>query len=153
MKIIALQGKSNVGKTTTLKQMILTILNNNLFQLNDNYDRQTIIEGCCKPKGDVQCVFENNGIKIGITTRGDTKECLEEDFSKHFTNCDMVVCAVHTSGGTVNFIKGKGSDGVIIHTKWFVEPQTGTRKDEVNVVQSNYLIKEVQDLIKGIKRK
>ena len=60
MKIIALQGKSNVGKTTTLKQMILTILNDNSFKLNDKYNRQTIIEACSKSKGDVKCAFENN---------------------------------------------------------------------------------------------
>ena len=146
MKIIALQGKSNIGKTTTLKQMILTIVNNDFFNLEDCYNKEKIIRRCNMDKGDVMCVFDCNGVKIGITTRGDTSGCLGEDYLKHFRNCDIVVCAVHTYGGTVNFIKEKGADEVVIHAKWYVEANDRKIIDCVNLIQSNVLIKEVKRL-------
>ena len=150
MKIIALQGTAAVGKTTTLKRMILTIIENKIFNTNIK-DLNMVKRKCLSPLGDLRCVFDHNGIKIGITTRGDTRGLLEDDFKELLWDCDIVVCAVHTFGGTVDFINEKGTDGVIVHTKWFVAPQTETRKDEVNAMQSDYLIKEIQDLIKEMK--
>lgn len=80
MKIIALQGKSNCGKTTTLKLLIKLFLKNNKFILDSKYVENEIISKCDSNKSDVKCVFIYGEIKIGITTRGDTKEALERDF-------------------------------------------------------------------------
>ena len=142
MKIIALQGKSNTGKTTTLKMLIRLFLENNKYNLNPKYVKRYVLNKCNSDTGDVKCVFEYNGKRIGITTRGDTEKALARDFKNHFYKCDIIVCAVHTHGKTVEFIKNI-DDCAIIHSKWFVLPEVEEKKEQLNSIQSDYLFKEV----------
>lgn len=148
MRVIALQGKSNTGKTTTLKRMILTIIQNNIFDttLIDNLAK--IIKKCLLSTGDVKCMFTYKNIKIGVTTRGDARRFLEYDFNEFFKGCDIVVCAVHTSGETIEYIREKGNDGILIHTKWFVETNDIKTIEKVNLIQSNFLINEIKRVAK-----
>ncbi len=146
LKIIALQGKSNCGKTTTLKMLIKKILINDEFKLDSNYTESKVFSKCNSNTGDFKCVFICDGIKIGITTRGDTKEALEKDFKKYFNDCQIVICAVHTHGKTVDFIKSKGD--AIIHSKWYLEPRNIKKQNEVNAIQSDFLIKDLIEVLK-----
>ncbi len=145
MRIIALQGKSNVGKTATLKRMIKTIIDNNIFNCSLIKSKADILKKCCSASGDIKCVFLYNGKKIGITTRGDTEQALMRDFSKKFPDCDIVVCAVHTSGKTLSYIKSLDNEA-IIHSKWSVEPYDRQMSEKVNLIQSNVLINIVKKI-------
>ena len=80
MKIIALQGKPSCGKTTTLKALIKTIIENNIFDYVPIVSKEETLEKCQKEHCDLQCWFNYNGVKIGVTTRGDGAEVLNKDF-------------------------------------------------------------------------
>lgn len=93
-KVLALQGKSSIGKTTTINKLIDYLLNKKggkrLFEkMHGEKDRCFVIA--------------YNGKKLGITTRGDNVKCLSDDFAE-FYDCDICVCAVH-AGLTRNYIK------------------------------------------------
>ena len=117
MRIIALQGKHSCGKTATLKNLIEI-----LYDQQDNfafeyvYPKSDVLE-LCRKKGDMQCWCSLDGIKIGITTRGDHRRFLQADFftrRKNFSDRDIVVCAVRSRGSTVDFVKEHANDGLII---------------------------------------
>lgn len=116
MRIVALQGKHNCRKTTTLKQLIEMIHKGN-FTYEGVTPKGDVLELCRKPKGDMQYWCSCNGIKIGITTRGDHRRFLQADFftrRKNFSDRDIVVCAVRSRGSTVDFVKEHANDGLII---------------------------------------
>ena len=95
-KILALWGKSNNGKSETILRLIDLFINVGAEIINVKNIRRN-----AKDKW-VVLRYKNN--LIGITTRGDTRDLLEEDF-KNFKNCHICVCATHTSGATIKFIE------------------------------------------------
>ena len=95
-KILALWGKSNNGKSETILKLIDLLILNGAEVENAKISRQNA--------KDKWIVLRYKDKTIGITTRGDTRELLEEDFG-NFKNCDICVCATHLYGGTVKFIE------------------------------------------------
>lgn len=89
-KIIAISGKSNVGKTQTLKLLI------------DKLDKV----GVCKHKevkefNDIKRTYKYKETIISICTAGDAAYIIEsniEYFKNH--NCDIAITAVRTKGKT-----------------------------------------------------
>ena len=108
MKVIALQGKGNCGKTTTLRELQKLIgstatsvyKENNLSTLNDAWE-----------------VFEYQGKIVGITTRGDVKYLIEQDYKAMINaagELDVFVCAVHSYGQTVQYAKTLAGEDVFL---------------------------------------
>ena len=101
-KIIALKGKGNVGKTTTIR-ILHNILQQNGYVLNET--------NITAYGGDFVAIFEKNSILIGLTSFGDTYDAvhsrLEELIAK---NCEICICASRTYDrvppGTIGAIKG-----------------------------------------------
>lgn len=95
MKVIALKGEPNCGKTTTL-----SLLRKIMVQAGFAEDFSTLID---LPKGDFRVILERDGKKIGIVTQGDyainvggkvsVKSHL--DYMKE-RGCEVVVCACTT---------------------------------------------------------
>lgn len=97
MNIIALVGVSNCGKSRTLR-LVYDSLEKNKTKTEKKFDKRWANER--------RGVFKYNGKIVGITTRGDTEEILEEDF-KWMGECDIYVCACHPKGKTIKYIKNK----------------------------------------------
>ena len=93
MIVVALQETEKKGKTDTLKRLI------NLFK---GIRGVSLVKGKAAIK-DQWAVFDYFGKKIGITTRGDSEQCINDDF-KGMGECDIYVCAVRCSGKTVDFV-------------------------------------------------
>ena len=94
MIVVALQETEKKGKTDTLKRLI------NLFK---DIGGVSLVEEKVAIK-DQWAVFDYFGKKIGITTRGESEQCIDDDF-KDMGECDIYVCAVHSSGKTVDLVK------------------------------------------------
>ena len=95
-KVLALWGKSNNGKSETILKLIDLLFSNGAEIENAKISRQNV--------KDKWIVLRYKNKIIGITTRGDTRDLLEEDF-KNFKTCDICVCATRLYGGTVKFIE------------------------------------------------
>ena len=144
MRIIALQGKHDTGKTTTLKKLIETIWNEDCFE-----HEQIIGEFCSK--GEMRCWVTCNSIKIGITTRGDGVVGLRGDFFEkrhNFRDKDLVVCAIRSHGKTEEFVCSHATDGLTVCKKAIAEPklQKSTNQAQAKAILDNLLriVKELE---------
>ena len=139
MKVIALQGKSGCGKTTTLKKMINILKSTtgvNLLAERKKYANSA----------DTWAMFNCNGKIVGITTRGDTDKIIQSDLDEmQENNIEVFICAVHTSGATLNKAKSiAGNNRYLIISKatvYSTDPVLEhTIQDMVNTSQANDLI-------------
>lgn len=111
--LIAIEGVSNSGKTTTLKE-ILSLLKKDPKTISVEIQNEVNIKKTNAfniPKiGDITCIFEfaltnNKSLKIGVATGGDTLEIVSSNLT-YFdnNNCDIVFCATKSRGQTVDYI-------------------------------------------------
>jgi Cdc6-like AAA superfamily ATPase len=109
-QIIVLQGPDNTGKTATLKCLIQKLLPVAKKVADEgNFDARMRNESW-----DVWAIFEYHGRYIGITTRGDAEQFISKDIrdmeeAAKLNNfgIDTYICAVHSYGKTVDYIKNK----------------------------------------------
>lgn len=96
MKIlIALKGRANSGKSSTIKTAYGLLKERNPETLNEVF-----IDGV-----DIKVIMTIDGIKVGIESQGDPDSRLGEslkDFS--IADCKVIVCATRTRGMTVNWV-------------------------------------------------
>ncbi len=153
MKILALWGKGSKGKTTTLN-LLTELLSNNFTEIN-NQKYPTV------SKTNDNCyIVTYKGKKIGITTRGDTKEVLEKDFEWLGKCCDLYICASRSKSSTVWFIENLASDGDIFWvskatvsqeknngyvTTLFIENQ----QNRANQKQAEFLVEFIDEMIQN----
>ena len=150
MRIIALQGRHNSGKTATLKKLIEIVYTaKDKFQFESVSPKGDVLELCRKRKGDMQYWCSYNGIKIGITTRGDHWTLLNADvFTKrrNFSDRDIVICAIRTSGSTVDFVNKHSTPAPIIYQKELAPDTDDTKIAEINVAQAKQILDDLIQL-------
>lgn len=110
MKILVLIGKSNSGKTSSIKHLILKLLaqdgievvyTSRFFSSDPEQLSKNIKDNWKTDRNhirDMTVLLKHQGEKIGITTYGDSlKEILSalKTIEKRFGGCDMFVCGRH----------------------------------------------------------
>lgn len=89
MKIIALQGRGNSGKTTTIKMLPDILIANGFKQIRNkrkNYG------------ADFLDFYDDGNKKIGITSSGDTFDLVNKRLNDLITeNCDVCICDYRTA--------------------------------------------------------
>lgn len=131
MDIIAISGISNTGKTHCLQKLIYEMSKdskNKISCINHAKAYQQLITNGAPVinrnmnKIDFSVVVERNGKRAGITTYGDNKYVLLNVFEKmNIYNCDLIVCACHTKGETIDFLKNlPDKSSIVIHNRWAV---------------------------------
>ena len=93
MKIIALWGKHDSGKTNTMKFLRDILLKRGAKEekIVDEYDFISVFS------------FEDK--KVGVISGGDTKDILTGNFGKLPNDCDVVICTSRTKGKTVHYLE------------------------------------------------
>lgn len=154
MKIIALQGRGDTGKTTALKMLIEKM--NTIAALDkfgpcaDNAFRALPFSELLKCNTDMWATFNYKEIKIGITTRGDTKDLIKSDFARpSMRGCEILICAVRSNGATEEYVKSESSEYYIIH-KAYINTNCRVHKngliDLVNTAEADNLIKMINTI-------
>ena len=111
--LIAVEGVSNSGKTTTLKKF-LSLLQKDpktiSIRIQNDVKKKKPNEFYIPKIGDMTCIFElalinNKLLKIGIATGGDTLDIVSSNLT-YFdnNNCDVMFCATKSRGQTVDYI-------------------------------------------------
>lgn len=91
-RIIALKGRGNSGKTTTINMLPNILLANGYSRVAGMFQ---------KHGGDFLDIFENGKKRVGITSSGDTYDLVHNRLTDLVNaKCDVCVCACRTSGGT-----------------------------------------------------
>jgi ABC-type multidrug transport system ATPase subunit len=96
--ILALVGRSKVGKSTTIKSFYELILS--------KYPDAKVVGELNVTKVEVRVILSIHGKLVGIESRGDARKCVEyalDIFGK--AKCDVIVCAKRTSGGTCDAVR------------------------------------------------
>ena len=87
MKIIVLQGRPKVGKTSTLTLMYEKLLKDGYSELN---------KVIATSSDDFHAILEKDGHKVGLNTAGDTVECVKTPFEAfEKAGCDIYITACH----------------------------------------------------------
>lgn len=91
-KIIALMGRASSGKTTTIHKLPALLLASGYEQLPGNFKKHGT---------DFIDIYTKDGLKLGITSSGDTYKIVNERLTILVSaKCDIIICACRTSGGT-----------------------------------------------------
>jgi hypothetical protein len=98
-KVVAVQGVSNVGKSTAIRAAYDAIL--------AKYPSAMVSYRLLRK--DVRAVITIDGVKIGIESQGDPGSRLLESLKLFVKEgCDLIVCATRTSGATVEALNRLG---------------------------------------------
>lgn len=88
MKIIALKGKGDSGKSTTIKMLPNILVANGYKQVPNKYQ---------KHGGDFLDIYDNGIKKVGITSSGDTFDLVNKRLADLVgEKCDVCICACRT---------------------------------------------------------
>lgn len=88
-KIIALKGRGGSGKSTTIKILPNILLKNGYGQVPGKFKQHGF---------DILDIFEKSGVKVGITSSGDTFDLVSkrlDELTK--AGCEICICACRTS--------------------------------------------------------
>lgn len=142
MRIIALQGKSNSGKTTTLKLLI--------DLMSEKYN---VIEKSNNRGFDCWVKFKVSDKIVAIGTAGDLDSIIENALSA-IGSCDIFVCAVHSYGKTVECLyKHAKKEDIHIYGRFTYEnngsnlEETQKEQKNVNLYQVKYLMEQISKLL------
>ena len=132
MKILALLGEANSGKTTTLKKLIETIhqQGGNIIEFKQGRKRtkwsshHTLNYLLNATKDDVTVVFNYNNKIVVVTTCGDAEELIAPKY-KMRSDCDCFVCAAHLDGSSFKYIQGLSQTNTLITV-----PKIGCKGDD-----------------------
>ena len=86
--IIALRGRGNSGKSSTIRLLYNLLLLNRYQLISSNFNATG---------GDYIAVFSKNGKLIGVTSSGDTYDLVHDRLEELVnSNCNICVCACRT---------------------------------------------------------
>jgi hypothetical protein len=142
--IIAIHGRSNEGKSETIKKVCSLILQTfpTAIPSLDNIDYN----------GDILLTVTINEIKIGIESQGDpNSRMIYDETLRKLANekCDIIICATRTGGMTVKKVDSIAND-YGFHTLWISSFWSPTLNSEVlNRKAAENIIDIVKSLIVG----
>lgn len=143
MDVIALRGKANIGKTSTLFML------NNLLERSSN-EFEKIYDDKLNSAGDFQSFYSmrSNGKKLLIHSEGDSKNSVSEALSKaKEIKADILVVSCRSKGGTVDVINDEKNTGsiekLLYFQKAFLEGASNYLEtcNQVNKIESEALYK------------
>lgn len=146
MNVIALWGRSKVGKTSTLN-IVINILINEL-------GARKRAEYIAYNKVDTRVVLKINGKIIVVFTGGDDRRIMEENFSFVETQqYDLLICACRSKGASCHSIEQRFSKEQIL---WFGQSRVSGldgREEQLKVIrnqENEYLAKSIVQAAKNI---
>ena len=146
MNVIALWGRSKVGKTSTLN-IVINILINEL-------GARKRAEYIAYNKVDTRVVLEINGKIIVVFTGGDDRRIMEENFCfVEPQQYDLLICACRSKGASCHSIEQRFSKEQIL---WFGQSRVSGldgREEQLKVIrnqENEYLAKSIVQAAKNI---
>jgi len=147
MKIIALRGEINSGKTRTLNKLIKKIipLSSNLHRCptDTDYDNEKV---------DRWVVLEYEGRTIAIITAGDGEKVLEKNFNEiqdYNKQIDLYICPTHSREGTIHYVENMFGKKFVLWVRkldiW--RPVEDLEDSRVDLLQNEYNERQAFDLL------
>lgn len=136
MPLIALRGRGNSGKTTTLNQLHALMLVHNYLPVPGQYSGRV----------DFSDILAKSGKLIGITSYGDTQLSVRQRLiSFNQASCDIMICACRTDGGSLRAITSYDDVEIRFIPKTIVQ-QVNLRAN-TNLFDAMRLLTMIEELI------
>lgn len=178
MKVIALRGTENTGKSKCIKQLIQMLKEEYAISFGllepkakadkgkDISDSKYWVRNALSVDGDVYAIFEYNGLFLGITSQGDgktylkkayTQICSELESKRNKKQPDIFICAIRRKGDTISYVEEICDEPpVVVYDKASVttieESDVFCAKsieNEVNHIQAKILARHLSRLCPG----
>lgn len=104
-KIIVLFGERGVGKTTAIKDVYETLLQNGAIELK----KKKLIWGT---RNDFEVSLEYKRLKIALFSEGDKRSVLEAAVERYKNKCDIFICALNKKFQNVGVCWISASDSI-----------------------------------------
>lgn len=134
--ILALRGRGNSGKTTTIEILHEIMIRNGYIQVPDRY----------RARVDFIDILSKKGKLIGITSSGDTfvrvSQRLEELTGE---NCNIIICACRTRGGSLDALVQYEDQEIRLIPKTIIRQRS--RHETTNVADALRLLTMIEELI------
>ncbi|MBD2812347.1 hypothetical protein ID853_16030 [Xenorhabdus sp. Vera] len=141
-KIFALKGSTRTGKTKTLKDHLLKKLAtlSNSVPIYKSKD-----EGY-----DVTVIFVINNIRVGVSTGGDNAKIIDENVGYLIKEeCEIIISATRTKGGTIDAIKKLAGKEYLI--EWINKSRTDNKneqqQEELNKSDADIIFNEIKKIV------
>ena len=135
--VIANNGAGNKGKSSSIK---------NFFdKLQSKYPNEVIT---CKKGEEIKATLRINNIMIGIESEGDPNSRIFDSLDDFVEdNCDIIVVACRTRGGTYDKVKSLENEGYKI--KWLSNERSTdkSKHDELNDQYAEKIFNMIEDII------
>ena len=120
MKVIAVKGKSNTGKSTAIKTAVLELMEKHGFScqwmnigFRGNSPTRAIREKWYTKTGravrDIQIILTRGNTTVWVISVGDNRKELQRSLNRvkahAVKQCDVFVCACHDKGATLQWAK------------------------------------------------
>lgn len=152
MRIIALKGRHDSGKTTTLKKLA------NIFQIDNCYIKEVLDFSKRRKNNIVEIkvifILDINGktIKIAIFSECDRKKMITKHLQKiQELNCDICVCACLTDGITLEILEKIDEDIIYIDKQVISVKNKHDFEKQCEIANENDCKKLSEELEKMIK--
>lgn len=143
--VIVLQGKGEMGKSTTLRKLIEILEKGNAEKIGKPEKERR--------KDDTWAVFDYNDRIIGITTSGDNEDELKPVIEYELPeNCDIIVCAARTKGSSVDYINNHFKKDLIIWLGRFsaTSDNKDFNMDELQKSTNEWQAEKIKDIIDNL---
>jgi len=136
-RIIALQGDKDTGKSLTIGILFDNMRNNGYVVVQDKKR---------KSSHDFFVILKKHGKKIGLSTYGDFKRMIIVKVELFIgLDCEIIVCACHRIGKTVEAIKNvKGCDAEFIPKSVAQKPE---EREGLNRKDAGILFSKIESLL------
>jgi len=132
--VFANWGHARQGKSDTIKRIAKKIL--------DSYPNATTEPSQIDYSADINVIITADNLKIGIESQGDPNSRLPDSLKRFSAdNCDIIICATRTSGGTVEEVDNLAPKYDII---WVTNYRSKENTEKLNQLSAE----QIFDLIK-----
>ena len=115
-KIITLVGKSNTGKSSALKKLILKLISEYNGIVQDvpsahkcptfiSPQKEEKLDSLLYSEGDAFTLIKIGNFNIGVSTSGDKRYNIEDKLNLLKAYCDLFICASRDKGGAFEYIE------------------------------------------------
>ena len=139
-KVFALRGKSNVGKSQTIRTIV---------EMLTAKHPDAAIELNHATKADIRVVLTINDLKIGIESQGNSKGRLHKESLDFFVRigCEVIICATRTRGATVDAVEALAEFDV----KWVEQREQSQVNEQIlrDIITARQIVEKVELLIES----
>jgi len=139
-KVFALRGKSNVGKSQTIRTIV---------EMLTATHPDAAIELNHATKVDIRVVLTINDLKIGIESQGTSKGRLHKESLDSFVRigCDVIICATRTRGATVDAVEALAGFDV----NWVEKREQSQVNEQIlrDIITARQIVEKVELLIES----